>query len=181
MNPGLVLKSCRESDCITSWQERYSDAHLLAVASEACCTLQLPRPDLQKVDWYLTHEEIAVPVFIQLKTLVGGKPVNGGFSYRIDRKLYNKFRVEDVHNRFILLLVLPPKSEPWMEQHSTHLAIRQCLYWINLSGAPAPQDDKSGKVTVHFPLTQIASPEWLMRVYAAIGEGKTPKEVRQGC
>ncbi|HLO98461.1 MAG TPA: hypothetical protein VK171_07695, partial [Fimbriimonas sp.] len=83
-----VLSGCQESQNRATWQSRLSVAYLQAVAAEACCSLSEVVPDVAKVDAVLTHEDVGIPIIVQLKSVVGPRFSGAGVPISIERKLY---------------------------------------------------------------------------------------------
>lgn len=141
-------------------------AHLLGIASEACCTVQGVTPDVIKTDVSMYHEDVCIPLTVQLKTLIDPTPLrDGSIPLQIERALYDRFRPADPHARAIFLLALPPIGTPWFEQEQDHIKLSQRMYWVALRGAPPLTAEKP---VIHFPPTQILTPAKLREMFAKL-------------
>lgn len=152
----------RLSICSTQWMEAAHNGVLRSIAAQARCSLAKPDPDVHKLDYYVTHENWAVPFGVQLKSVLVDDSVFEGceLAYRVEVDLYDKLRACPMDA--ILLVQLLPKCGPWIEHVETHSELRNHMLWYSLAGLPP---SNAGKPTIHIPFANVVTPEWLARVF----------------
>jgi uncharacterized protein DUF4365 len=140
---------------LTSQQECFGDAYLLAVAGVAGCATSNRRPDDDSIDWTLSCRLPRRPkIDVQMKTWTGDDRVGDPIRYALKRKNYDDLIVTDVLAPRILVLVTIPKDiEEWMTLSAEQLIYRRCGYWASLRGQPESDNDKT--VTVSVPRANL--------------------------
>ncbi|MBB3298099.1 MULTISPECIES: DUF4365 domain-containing protein [Rhizobium] len=161
---------------ITARQEAYSGAYIQAVAAVAGCSIASPKPDNDKIDWWVSSRVRGTTftkpqIHIQAKCFLNAAAKGEHTSYTLDIDTYDNLRDERVSSPRILVVVLVPNDFPdWLLQDEAQLALRHCAYWVSLKGAPEILNQATR--TVHLPRTNIFSPRTLqaMMVRASNGE-----------
>jgi len=140
-----------------------SYAYLHAVAAHAGCACQHSgrHSDNLGIDARLTATDIGAPapslsvfdVYVQLNaTSQNLAVVQNRLSFRLEKALYNKMRVTNMNNQWILVvLILPGVAADWLKTSTQALTLKRCAYWVSLRGAPAPPDGPDERLTIHIP------------------------------
>ncbi|WP_313593565.1 DUF4365 domain-containing protein [Agrobacterium cavarae] len=161
---------------ITARQEAFSSAYIQAVAAVAGCSIASPKPDNDKIDWWIGSRvrgtKFTKPqIHVQVKCLLSQVAVGEHTSYDLDIDTYDNLRDSRVSSPRILVVVLAPKDFPdWLKQDEERLALCHCAYWLSLKGEP-DVPNKTTK-TVHLSRSNVFSPRALqaMMVRASNGE-----------
>ena len=147
-------------------ESELSYAYLHAVAAEAgmSCEVSGRHADKMGIDATVRAvEQFAkdslltdLALDVQLKATIGEQNTkNGKISYFLKGvERYNKLRRETVSpNRILVVLFLPPDRKGWLKWSEEELALRKCVWWVSLRGAPATENE-SGQ-TVYLPEDQL--------------------------
>lgn len=88
---------------------------------------------------------------------------NGRYSFPMEVKHYNQFRLEAGYDSPIYLVVfqMPHEEKEWLTCTPEQLVLRNCLRWVSLRNAPAPKKADQESITVYIPETQLLTPDEL--------------------
>lgn len=110
-------------------KSRYSQAYLSAVCSQSGHTLQEGRQDEDCWAVDTTVDSTAAPVLVQLKCTSSPRATRTG-DYRISLK---KHWVESWSEKqvpvYVMLVVVPPQQNEWIEQADEQTVHRTHAYW----------------------------------------------------
>jgi hypothetical protein len=111
---------------ITTQQECFGDAYLLAVAGVAGCAVSLRRPDDDSIDWTLSSRLSRRPkIDIQMKTWNGDDRASDPIRYPLKRKNYDDLILTDVlAPRIFVLVTIPQDIGDWMTLSAEQLILR---------------------------------------------------------
>jgi Domain of unknown function (DUF4365) len=156
---------------LSSQQEGFGDAYLLAVAGVAGCATSFRRPDDDSIDWTLSCRLSRRPkIDVQMKTWTGDDGVSDPIRYPLKRKNYDDLIVTDVLAPRILVLVTIPKDiEEWMTLSAEQLIYRRCGYWVSLRGQP--ESDNETTVTVSVPRANLLTVQSLQDMMHRLNDG----------
>ena len=151
-------------------QEKFQHAYVASVAAAAKCSSSDRVPDFDGVDLTLHHQMVVdgEPFFssidFQLKSTRVVKALKDGhIAYRLPRKQYDKLRTTNTDSpRLLVVILVPPDIENWLEQDEERLQLFRCAYWMSLRGMPPTKDDS---ITVHVPRKNIFSVEALCELF----------------
>ena len=68
-------------------------------------------------------------------------------------KNYDDLRLEAINPRILIVALLPPEVENWVNQTDEELCLRHCPYWMSLRGEPGTSNQNT--ITVHLPLGNV--------------------------
>jgi len=159
---------------LSTEQERFGDAFLLAVAALAGCSAAKPYPDVEGIDWTVSCRLFRrrPKIDIQMKTWTGDDGSGDQIRYPLKRKNYDSLIFDDPCIRRILLLVTVPKDPgEWMAQSSEQLILRHCGYWVSLEGLP-PGDNQT-TVTIYLPRTNVLTVPVLLDLMKRVNDGSS--------
>ncbi len=145
----------------TKIQEAFSEAYVKAVAAAAHCFVEKRIHDEDGVDLTIIAPHITGTPSLAVQVKSNGQAKADSHaeyvSHQLERKHYEDLRGPKGNCDHILVVVLvPPKIEDWLDQSPQRLAVKRCGYWCSLAGAPAlPQTQKSK--TVKLPRSQVFS------------------------
>jgi len=94
---------------------------------------------------------------------------NGYFAYSLKKKNYDDLRMPSTNKSFLFLLILPTNESDWVTHTIKELVIKQCMYWIDLSGFP--NSANSSKITVHLQKTNAVTSDVLEDFLYKVAEG----------
>lgn len=144
----------------------YAYVHAVSAAAGYSCA-KLGNHDTISIDARLSPYDSLVgepgrinPILhLQLKsTRVHDFNSHGVLSLQLSNKNYNELSIEDGSNKLLVLLVLPENPREWIVHTKDELISRRCAYWLNLTGSPLVDTDKS----VHFDKQQVFSVNFLI-------------------
>jgi hypothetical protein len=160
-------------------KEQFSNAFIHAAAGAAGFAISKPSLDEDSIDWTISKRggggTLRSPKLdLQLKSTAATEVLKEKFvHYPLKVKNYEELRHENVQVARILVLVLiPPDLEQWMEQTEEKLTLRSCAYWMSLRGF-APTTHNS-TVTVHLPREQRFDAKSLAAIMTRIGNRELP-------
>ena len=112
-------------------------------------------------------ENVAFAVFIKLKATRQQLTYSTGrYSFPLEIKHYNQFRLEAGYDSPIYLVVfqMPQSEDEWLSCSPEQLVLRRCLRWVSLRSAPAPERADQETITVYLPEKQVLTPEALRKL-----------------
>ena len=119
------------------------------------------------------HEDSSVQVDLQLRSTTRANRTENEVKVDLDVGTYNYLRNPQVFcPRILVVLVMPVDEVEWLNQSMEELAIRNCAYWLSLSGYPATTATSSIRVAI--PLTNIFSVDAVLSILERIRERKEP-------
>ena len=136
---------------ITARQEQFSRAAVYAIASTAGCAVSERNVDDDSVDLSLCSKMLSRRPSVDLQLKCTGQDILAETSLRfsLSKKNYDDLRIEDLLVPRILLVVLvPPAIDQWLDQDEGRLMLRRCIYWHSLRGR-VPISNET--VTIHIP------------------------------
>lgn len=91
---------------------------------------------------------------------------NGRYSFPLEVKHYNSFRLEAGCDAPIYLVVfqMPDTEADWFSCSPEQLVLRRCLRWVSLRNAPPLENADQESVTVYIPEKQLLTPEALRKL-----------------
>lgn len=106
--------------------------------------------------------EISAPKLdLQLKATSDPSVVHKGFiSCELPVDHYDQLRARASTPKLLVVLVLPPDEDRWVEHSVDELVLRRCAYWEKMTGKP-PADAGQRSITVRVPTANVFSPEGL--------------------
>ena len=139
-------------------QEQFSFAYITAVASRAKIQVELRRLDEDGIDGELISDQGTEPrIDFQAKSTSDDIDRTHHISYPLKVENYARLIKRTTAPRILIVTIVPPTPEQWLEQDTEHLVARRCAYWEILKGRD-PTDNRR-IVTVDIPKSQIFSPE----------------------
>lgn len=85
---------------------------------------------------------------------------------------YNKMRVDTGRPvRIFVILLLPQDSNQWLTWSTEQLIIKNVAYWVNLYGAPEPNETG---ITISIPKANVVNGQSLIDLMQAIAKGDIP-------
>jgi hypothetical protein len=154
----------------------YAYLHAVAAAAGFSCTYADRHLDNSGVDAEIRVNERLDPhsryveftLHVQLKATSLVLPhADGKVSFPLDVGLYNRLRRTAVNiPRLLVLMTLPPESEQWLHVSPQQLVARHCAHWKCIQGKPESRN--SAKVTVHFDVNKVLTPDALREIARVI-------------
>ncbi|MFN0055940.1 MAG: DUF4365 domain-containing protein [Planctomycetales bacterium] len=88
---------------------------------------------------------------------------NGRYSFPLEVRHYNHFRVEAGYDSPIYLVVfqMPHGEDEWLSCSREQLVLRRCLRWVSPRNAPVPDRADQETIIVYLPEKQVLTPEAL--------------------
>jgi len=103
---------------------------------------------------------------VQLKaSSTGYREYDDYYSYPLKIKNYNDLRSLAAVQSYLFLLILPVDENEWVQHTIDELAIKRCMFWLDLTGYPPSENTSS--VTVKIPKVNIVSPNTLEMLFNA--------------
>lgn len=154
--------------------EQLSRAYVTAVAAACGCRWSVPTPDYvtdlslrQVVFRNKKWVEVGPALDIQLRSTTAAALAADHVAYDLDAGTYDKLRRATLTVPAVLvLLVLPPARDDWLNHTEDRLELRGCAYWLSLCGEPATPNKSS--VGVRIPRANQFTPAALERIMEAV-------------
>ena len=91
---------------------------------------------------------------------------NGRYSFPLEVKHYNEFRLEAGYDSPIYLVVfqMPQGEDEGFSCSAEELVVRRCLRWVSLRNAPVPARGDQETITVYLPEKQVLTSEALRKL-----------------
>jgi len=164
-------------------KENISISYLEAVCASQGINMQLNRNDADGIDALLSKwltrnngSKYHAKIDVQLKASSNGHTEHGNYySYPLKVKNYNDLLEPATVKPYLFLLVLPEKENDWISHSVSELVIKQCMFWLDLSGSLATSN--TSNITVQFPKTHIVSPTALEELLQAVMQVQFGEEV----
>jgi len=162
-----------------SWRiEGFSLAYVRSVAATAGCEVTRVDVDQDSVDLILKRKTIATQVRspqldLQVKATTS-ECLDGTYvRYPLAIKNYNGLRGTNFAvPRVLVVVLIPPNFEDWVDHNEVELAIRRCGYWASLR--EAPETGNTASVTISIPRSQVFDPRGLDDMFNRLAGGGLP-------
>ncbi len=159
-------------------KEQFSTASIKAISSVARYTLYRPEVDDDSVDYQIAasggRDTYRRPrIEVQLKSTSRDLYIKDSLAYPLKVNNYNDLRCKRILvPRILVVTVLPPTVDEWLEQTSEEMTLRHCSYWMSIRGYR--ETDNKSNVTVRIPRTQFFTPETLQKMMVRVNNGGFP-------
>ena len=157
---------------LTAAQEQFSKAFIMAVASLAGCSIAVPTPDDDSIDWTLSCRLTPrrPKLDLQVKSTRDESGGEDDVHYALKRKNYDDLALADVlAPRILVLVTVPADPGAWLTVSPEALVLRHCARWVSLRGKPATSNETS--VTVRVPRANLFDVDALTELMRAINAG----------
>ena len=139
---------------LNTQKSRFSLAYIEAVASHAGFQVEEVVVDRDSIDGILKADFGRRPrIEFQAKATARDVVRDGYVRFPLPVKNYNDLRLEAINPRILIVAILPPEIEDWVNQTEDELCLRHCAYWLSLRDKPATTNAQS--VTVPVPLSNV--------------------------
>ena len=165
---------------ISGQQEEFSRAFVAAIVHAANFKIQPPStPDDDSVDFSICARGkmglIRSPrIDVQLKCQMGPVPV-ADFSFELKHKNYedlspplSEFQIP----RILLIVIVPPVPQDWIEERPDMLLLRHRAFWVCLHGAPSSANLRTDSVRI--PVTNDFTRDALVAMMGRVGQKGQP-------
>jgi hypothetical protein len=169
-----VVATTPLGSAVTSHQDCFGDAFLLAVASVAGCAISNRRPDDDSIDWTLSCKLDRRPKLdVQMKTTSTDDGKGNFIRYPLKRKNYDDLIIVDLTSpRVLVVVTLPDDPKAWLRMSAKHLVLCYCAYWVSLRGREPTEN--ANTVTVQIPRINLFKPDTLVAIMKRINSGDEP-------
>ena len=141
-------------------QEQFSFAYITAVASQARIQVELRRLDDDGIDGELISDQGTEPrIDFQAKSTSEDIEHLDHISYPLKVDNYARLIRKTSAPRILIVTIVPPEPEQWLDQNTERLVARRCAYWEILKGRGPTSNIRT--VAINIPKSQIFSPETL--------------------
>ena len=153
-------------------KERFSLAHINAVATYANCDVIEPKVDRGSVDGILKRDTIEEIIGFQAKATSRHIVSRDGRQLNFPLPIRDYDNLRTAVTPFILIVVLLPEDETeWLAQSHDELCLRYCAYWLSLAGRP--EVTNINNVTVHVPIANVFGSHQLTELVDSAARGET--------
>jgi hypothetical protein len=151
-------------------QEALCRAYVQAIAAQAGVLWSKTEPDYG-IDISLRSVEIqenrrrdaGIQIDLQLKSTTRAAITGTEVRYDLDVQTYDDLRDERSRcPRLLVLFIMPAEEARWLSQTTEELTLRQCAYWMSLTGQPPTTATSTVRIAI--PLTNIFSVDELKRM-----------------
>ena len=140
---------------------RFSIAYIEAVASLAGFHVSEIKVDQDSVDGVLYGDFGRRPrIEFQAKATARDVVRENRIHFPLSVKNYNDLRIEAINPRILIVLVMPPETQRWVNQTDDEFCMRHCAYWRSLLGKPTTHN--TDNITVQVPMSNMLSSDQLM-------------------
>lgn len=154
-------------------QECLSVACVHAFAGKAGMNLNLDSAHDYGVDGIIKDVQIAgnkrfesgFHIDFQLKSTVSWKLEDNSVVYDMEASAYNKLvgRPAKASPCLLILLCLPKEQDSWLSSTEDAIVLKNCCYWIFLSG---DQTDNSDQIRIRIPRSQLLTADAVQDIMA---------------
>ena len=135
-------------------KERFSLAHIYAVATSAGYLVDEVRVDRDSVDGVLKSDFGRRPrIDFQAKATARDLVRSDHIAFPLPIKNYDDLRADTLTPRLLVVILLPDDQSQWLNQSPDETCMRYCGYWLSLANRPHVPNTTTE--TVHIPLTQV--------------------------
>jgi hypothetical protein len=140
--------------------EQFSFAYVRAVAATAGVNVYRPEVDADSVDLGFAVRSIrgepqSPRVEAQVKAATQPDLTPELIRFPLKVKNYNDLCGDHYVPRVLVVVLVPPNVEDWLQQSEDQLALRRCGYWMSLADRDVSGNVSS--VTVPLPRSQVFS------------------------
>jgi len=161
-------------------KEEISKAYLQAVAARCGFTVSSWSQDGGVVDATIKADEPVgggafanAMVNIQLKCTSRQDVLHDEFvSWSLEREHYDRLRRRAAVPHLLVVLLLPPQTDQWIEHTPDQIILRRCAWWVRMTEMPADVRD-TAHVTVRLPRSQPFSPDQLLGLMGKLSRGES--------
>lgn len=154
-------------------KEQLSMAYIRAVA--ACAGFQVVRPEVDddSVDGIIMADFGRRPR-LEIQAKATSQDMSSGDHIRFPLKVknYNELRIDTLHPRLLVVLLMPENESDWLTQTTERLCLHHCAYWLALHDQPPTSNTST--VTVHMPRANVFNPDHLTDIMHRIQNGALP-------
>lgn len=151
----------------TSRKEDLSKSYLQALCAVKEIAMEINTHDDDSIDFILkkmltlnSGKPFNAAIGVQLKSSSSNYTETGSFySWPLKIKNYRDLRMDSTIKSYLFLLILPRNEDEWIMQNIESLTIKKCMFWLDLKEMPDSENIET--VTLHFPKTNIVTPEFL--------------------
>ena len=155
---------------LNALKERFSLAHIYAVATSAGYLVDEVRVDRDSVDGVLKGDFGRRPrIDFQAKATARDLVRNDHIAFPLPIKNYDELRADTLTPRLLVVVLLPDDQSQWLDQSSEATCMRYCGYWLSLANLP-PLPNTTTR-TVQIPLTQVFDRRQLTELMAKAEAG----------
>lgn len=160
----------------TKRKEEISKSYLNALCAVKGISMQEQKHDDDGIDVIL-HKVILradgskynSQISVQLKASATGYDEHDSYySFPLKKKNYDDLRLPATTKPYLFLLILPEDECEWVTHSIEEIAIRRCMFWLDLKGLP--DCENSSSVTVHLPKTNVVTSDELDSILKDIAE-----------
>jgi hypothetical protein len=144
------------------------------IQHEGVGSLDLDKKDVE-LTWLDTLDGMRNPtVKVQVKTTVGiPRPIDGCYSYALDRDTYDFLRDSNHVVKRVLVVVWLDEADRWMEVATEASTLLGRGAWVDLEGAPDSENTTS--VSVHLPVVNTLDCAGLRQLMTTCGVRQSSK------
>lgn len=161
-------------------KEEISKAYLQAVAARCGLTVASWSQDGGVVDATIKADEpigggafANAMVHVQLKCTARQDVLHDDFvSWLLEREHYDKLRRRCAVPHLLVVLLLPPQTDKWIEHTPEQIIVRRCAWWVKMTDMRSDERD-TAKVTVRLPRSQPFSPDQLLEMMGKLSRGES--------
>lgn len=147
----------------TDIEEALSTAYVHAVAATAGYVIAIKNFDRDGVDLTIEAGGLARPkIDLQVKATINLPRIGDVFKFPLKRRNYDHLIIETQTPRILVVMHLPEKKEGWVNVGVESLIVRNCAYWVCLTGAPPT--DNVATITVDIPASNHFSVKCLIEL-----------------
>lgn len=159
-------------------KSEFSYAYIYAIASTAGYSFLRTTTPLDNLGIDIIITGIGVQgimnfpqLYIQLKCTSRDLFDENYLKYPLKIKNYEELRTSNQYPPLLLIIIVVPDSiDEWLKQSEQELCLRNCAYWISLSGADPTENQ--GNITIFIPKTNIFTPNVLKNLMQRISMGE---------
>lgn len=144
----------------TDVEEALSTAYVHSVAAAAGYVVSLKNFDRDGVD--ITVEaggSVRPKIDIQVKATVNLCKSGDFFTYPLKKRNYELLTIQTQTPRILVILHLPKERDDWVKMDVEALVLKNCAYWVCLTGMPESTNTSSVTINVselnHFNKTSL--------------------------
>ena len=154
-------------------KEQFSMAYIRVVAAQAGLQVVRPEVDDDSVDGVIMADFGRRPrLEVQAKATSLDTSEGDYIHLPLKIKNYNDLRMDTLHPRVLVVLIMPKDEADWLTQSSERLCLHHCAYWLTLHGLPPTSNTST--VTVEVPKANVFDSEQLTDIMHRIELGELP-------
>ncbi|WP_313522237.1 DUF4365 domain-containing protein [Shinella sp.] len=135
----------------TDIEEALSIAYVHSVAAAAGYVIALKNFDRDGIDVTIEAGGGFRPkIDAQVKATINLPQVGAMFKFPLRRRNYDHLIIPTQTPRILVVMHLPPEQGSWVKVDLESLVLKNCAYWVCLTGAP--ESENATSVTVDVPV-----------------------------